>query len=87
MQIHSNGGAPVDSGLRKVARELESVFLAEMLRAAHLGEASESFGGGAGEEAFAGMLVTEQAKVLAEHGGIGLAENLYNALAAKENSI
>ena len=66
--------------LRKAAIELEASFLAEMLKSAGLGEASEGFGGGAGEEQFSSFLIREQANQIARSGGIGLAESLYHAL-------
>lgn len=72
--------APRDQALYEVAQELEATFLAEMLKSAGLGQSSESFGGGAGEDQFSSFLVQEQAKAMVQAGGIGLAESLYNAL-------
>lgn len=69
-----------DRALRQAAQELEASFLAEMLKAAHVGETPDSFGGGPGEEQFASFLRLEQARRMAEGGGIGLAESLYHAL-------
>lgn len=66
--------------LRSAARELESVFLAEMLKSAGLNKAPESFGGGAGEDQFQSLLIRAQADHMVEAGGIGLAESLYHAL-------
>ncbi|NVK14629.1 MAG: rod-binding protein [Rhodobacteraceae bacterium] len=66
--------------LREAAIELEASFLAEMLKSAGLGEASDAFGGGAGEEQFSSFLIREQANQIARSGGIGLAESLYHAL-------
>jgi len=71
--------------LREVARDLEASFLSEMLRYAGSAQARTSFGGGAGEEQFSSFLRTEQARAMAEGGGIGLAESLFNALVAREN--
>lgn len=68
------------SELRAAAAELEATFLAEMLKSAGLGKTRDSFGGGAGEDQFASLLVTEQARQIARSGGIGLAETLFNAL-------
>jgi Rod binding domain-containing protein len=62
------------------ARELEAAFLAEMLGQTGLGQAPEGFGGGAGEEQFSSFLRAEQAKLMVERGGIGLAETLFRAL-------
>ncbi|WP_323776059.1 rod-binding protein [Leisingera sp.] len=70
----------VSDPLREAAIELEASFLAEMLKSAGLGEASEGFGGGAGEEQFSSFLIREQATQIARSGGIGLAESLYHAL-------
>ncbi len=66
--------------IRKAANELETTFLAEMLKAAGLGKTRESFGGGAGEDQFSSFLVRAQAEQMTKAGGIGLAESLYNAL-------
>lgn len=71
---------PGDDRLMSLARDLESAFLAEMLKSAGLGKLSESFSGGAGEEQFAGFLVDEYAKQTAYAGGIGLSEAIYRAL-------
>ncbi len=69
-----------DMALREAAQELEASFLAEMLDAAGLGETPEGFGGGPGEDQFAGFLRMEHARLLAGSGGIGLAESIYNAM-------
>ena len=57
-----------------VAREFEAVFLTEMLKHAGLGEARETFSGGAGESAFAAMLAREYAEAMARAGGVGIAD-------------
>ncbi len=69
--------------LRDAAQELETQFLAEMLRAAGVGKAQEAFGGGIGEEQFSSFLVDQHAKALVARGGIGLAESLFAALSAR----
>lgn len=70
--------------LRTAARALEANFLAEMLRHTGLGEPRESGGGGAGEEAFAGFLADAYGEALADRGGIGLAESIFQVLVARE---
>lgn len=70
--------------LWQAAQELESVFLAEMLKTAGLGETSETFGGGVGEEQFSSFLIREQADAMVDAGGIGLAEMLYQSLVERE---
>lgn len=69
-----------DTALRKAAVDLESAFLAEMLKSAGLGESRSSFGGGAGEDQFGSFLIRAQADEIAKSGGIGLAEALFDAL-------
>lgn len=69
--------------LRKLSVELEASFLAEMLAHSGLGATRESFGGGAGEEGFASFLRQEQARALAQSGGIGLAEHIFESLKAR----
>ena len=68
------------SGLRQAAQDLEAAFLAEMLKQAGLGKSQQAFGGGAGEEQFSSFLVQEQASLMAQRGGIGLAEQLFAAM-------
>ena len=62
------------------AQELEASFLAEMLGHSGLGELQEGFGGGAGEDQFASFLRQEQARLMVEGGGIGLAELIFNSM-------
>jgi Rod binding domain-containing protein len=69
-----------DDALRAAAEALETEFLTEMLKPAGLGKTSETFGGGIGEEQFASFLRREQASEMARHGGIGLAESIFEAL-------
>jgi len=70
--------------LRQVAIDLEASFLSEMLKHSGYGKTSETFGGGVGEDQFGSFLRNEHAKLLSKAGGIGLAEQLFEAL--KENS-
>ena len=65
---------------KEVAVALEASFLAEMLKYAGHGESRSSNGGGAGEDVFAGLLVREQASLMAQNGGIGLAEQIIDSM-------
>jgi flagellar protein FlgJ len=67
------------------AEELEASFLAEMLAHSGLGETEGGFAGGAGEDQFASFLRQEQARLMVEGGGIGLAELIFNSLAKAEH--
>ncbi|WP_226779893.1 rod-binding protein [Oceaniglobus trochenteri] len=66
--------------LHQAARDIETNFLSLMLESAGLGQTSESFGGGAGEDQFASFLRRSQAEQMVSAGGIGLAEHLFNSL-------
>ncbi len=67
--------------LMEKAKELETAFLAEMLGHAGIdADATSSFSGGHGEEQFASFLRQEQARMMVDKGGIGLAEALFRAM-------
>jgi peptidoglycan hydrolase FlgJ len=68
------------------AQELEASFLAEMLGHAGLGEAPETFGGGHGEDQFGSFLKEEQAKLMVQRGGIGLAELIFKSMTRAEDA-
>jgi Rod binding domain-containing protein len=70
--------------MRRMATEFEAVFLSQMLDHAGLGRTPEGFGGGAGEEAFRGHLIAEQARLMASRGGIGLADTVFRAMVERE---
>lgn len=76
--------APADDVLRGKARELEAVFLSEMLSHAGLDSTGEGFGGGAGEAQFGSFLRMEQARQMVAAGGIGLAEVLFRAMGGQD---
>lgn len=67
------------------AQELEATFLAEMLGHSGLGETGGAFGGGQGEAQFASFLRQEQARLMVQGGGIGLAELIFKAMTEAEN--
>lgn len=69
-----------DLALMHTAKELETAFLSEMLSFSGLGEVSEGFGGGAGEEQFASFLRAEQGRLMVEQGGVGLAAMIFDQL-------
>lgn len=75
-----------DTMLRSAAEKLEAQFLTQMLKATGLGQASESFGGGPGEEQFSSFLVDEYAQAMAAQGGIGLAEMIFHNLKERHDA-
>jgi Rod binding domain-containing protein len=74
-----------DKALREASRNLEAVFLSEMLKAAKFGETPETMGGGVGEDQFGSFLRDAQAKAIAQTQSIGLAEALFNAMKGSGN--
>jgi len=70
---------------RKIAEDFEASFLTEMLKHSGVNKTSESFGGGAGEEAFSTMLNDAYAQALVKSGGIGIANLVYKSIVEKAN--
>jgi len=92
MQVQPTAARPMpvapresDKPLRDAAKKLEAGFIAEMLKSAGFGKSRNSFGGGAGEDGFSSFLVNEQAQKIADSGGFGLAEHIFQALQGREN--
>ena len=67
------------------AEELEATFLSEMLAHSGLGEMQGSFGGGEGEAQFSSFLRDEQAKLIVQQGGIGLAQLIFDSMVKAED--
>lgn len=76
-----------DPDLWRLSQSLESTFLAEMLGSAGLGETSDEFGGGIGEDQFSSFLNQQRAAAMVEKGGIGLAESIYRSLVGRTDSL
>lgn len=69
--------------LQRNARDLETAFLAEMLKAAGTVQTPEGFDGGPGEAQFATFLADAQARALMAAGGLGLAPAIEASLARR----
>ncbi|MFK7877853.1 MAG: rod-binding protein [Paracoccaceae bacterium] len=69
-----------DQHLKDIAQKFEASFLSEMLKSAGFGSQKSSFGGGAGEDQFSSFLVQAQAEKMAQAGGVGIAEMVFEAL-------
>ncbi len=72
---------------RKVSRDLEAVFLGQMLQPMFANiDAAEPFGGSPSEKMWRSMQVDEYGKAIARAGGIGLADAVFKEiLRAQEN--
>ena len=68
------------AALMEQAKALEAGFLAEMLNHAGLRGAEGAFAGGAGEAQFSSFLRQEQARLMVDKGGIGLAQQIFDSL-------
>ena len=67
------------------SRDFEAMAIGQMLQPMFdTMEADPMFGGGAGEEAFKGLLVQEYGRLVAARGGIGLAGSLAGLLGVQE---
>lgn len=73
--------------LMKKAKELETNFLSEMLSYTGLDSQKGAFTGGIGEDQFSSFLREAQAKAMVEHGGIGLSQNIFNALVRRDHGL
>lgn len=69
----------------QAAQKLEATFLAEMLKAAGLGEQASSFSGGAGEDQFASFHRQALADRIAQAGGIGLSEHFLRSIMERQD--
>jgi peptidoglycan hydrolase FlgJ len=76
----------MDRAMRDAAQAFEATYLAEMLKQSGVNSMPDAFGGGAGEDAFSGLLTGEYARLLAERGGIGLAEQIFEAIKGRSAS-
>ena len=78
--------AAVDAKVMKAAQDFEAMAIGQMLEPmfSTVDTAKGEFGGGAGEENFKPMLVTEMAKNVERHGGLGLADSIYQQVLRKQ---
>ena len=74
---------PADTGkLRKAATDFEAMAIGELLQPMFdtVDTSKGMFGGGDGEKAWKPMMVTEMAKQIEAHGGLGLSQPIYEAM-------
>ncbi|MBE7213514.1 MAG: rod-binding protein [Gluconacetobacter diazotrophicus] len=78
-QAPAVGAGERDPKTWKAAQDFEAMAIGQMLQPMFDTVKPENgqFGGGAGEASFRPMLVTEMAKAMERHGGIGLADSIY----------
>ncbi len=70
---------------RAKATEFEGVFLSMMIKEMFSGLRTEGdFTGGFGEEMFRGMMAEQYAEAIAQSGGIGLSDQIYQEILAQQ---
>lgn len=63
--------------IEDAAKDFEAVFMSEMLKPMFAEVKTDPmFGGGKGEDVFQGMMISEYGKIMAERGGIGIADHV-----------
>lgn len=72
-----------DHPARVAAEAFEAAFIAEMLDYGGVNKTPAAFGGGAGEDAFGSFLTREYARLIAANGGLGIAEQIFEAIKQK----
>lgn len=76
LEKHRSAGSDLQA-IEEAAQDFEAVFITEMLKPMFKGiETDGMFGGGKGEEIFRGQMLQEYGKIMAENGGIGLADQI-----------
>ena len=72
--------------IEHAAQDFEAVFIAEMLKPMFEGISTEPpFGGGKGEEVFRSMMLQEYGKIVAQTGGVGLADHVKEQMIEIQN--
>ena len=74
--------APADARVWKSAQDFEAMAIGQFLQPmfSTVDTSQGPFGGGAGEQTFRPMLITEMAKGIEQRGGIGLAAPVYDQM-------
>ncbi|WP_029058860.1 rod-binding protein [Stappia stellulata] len=80
--------ATAQAGNRQQAEEFEAIFLNTMFQSmfAGLEEGGGTWGGGAGSDAWSGMLVEQFSDTIARAGGIGIADSIQRELLALQET-
>lgn len=71
---------PQSAALAEAAIALEASFIAEMLKSSGLHDVEGSFFGGSGQDQYSSFMLEAQAKKIANAGGLGLSEMLFEVL-------
>jgi Rod binding domain-containing protein len=72
--------------IEKAAQDFEAVFLSQMLQHMFKGVDPSPMTDGAGEEIYQSMLVDEYGKILAQAGGVGVADHVKREMLKMQES-
>lgn len=75
---------PEQKKLWQAAKDFEGVMLGLVFKQMQASQGGDMLGGGAANRTWKDMLNEERAKSLAQHGGLGLADAIYQQLALRE---
>ena len=86
--IHAPAPAPsaTNAPLKEVAREMEAMFVRQMLAAARSERSDDSIGAGPGTKQFEAMLDEHVASLAAERGAFGMAELIAARLGTRSDA-
>ncbi len=81
-ELPGAGPSPADARVLKAAQDFEAMAIGQFLQPmfSTVDTSQGLFGGGAGEQTFRPMLITEMAKGIEQRGGIGLAAPVYEQM-------
>jgi Rod binding domain-containing protein len=74
---------PEQKRLMKAAKDFEAVMLGMVLKQMHQTSGADPLGGGAANQTWRDMLADERARSMAQGGGLGLADSIYQQLAQR----
>ncbi|MBI1239829.1 MAG: chemotaxis protein [Alphaproteobacteria bacterium] len=78
-------GAKTRAEAKSAAEDFEAVFITQMLEQMWAGVPTDGpFGGGHSEGVFRSFMLQEYGKSIARSGGIGLADNVYREILARQ---
>ncbi len=85
-QSATHSGKPIDMvAAKKAAQSFEAVFISQMFGHMFEGVGKDTlFGGGQGEEMFRPMMLDEYGKLVAQKGGIGIADAVLRTLISQQ---
>jgi Rod binding domain-containing protein len=74
---------PEQKRLMQAAKDFEAVMLSMVFKQMQQTSGADPLGGGAANQTWRDMLADERARGMAQAGGLGLADNLYQQLAQR----